>query len=234
MGIFDRMGRVISSNVNSLLDRAEDPKKLIELNLSDMDEQLKRGQEEVIAAVAAEKLLRRKAEELGAEQAKWEKRAEIALKGGDEALAREALVQKKRVTGEATAAEQARAAQRDVALTMKAELERMRQKFAEVKLRKGSISARAVQAHAGGGAEGLGARGGSSAFDEFRKMEEKIEGRDAEAHAMAEVDEALRGGGPSTEDLEARFRRLEGEVGKGTAASDVDDELAALKKRIRV
>jgi phage shock protein A len=234
MGIFDRMGRVISSNMNSLLDRAEDPKKLLELNLTDMEEQLKRGQEEVISAVAAEKQLRKKAEDLTSEQAKWEKRAELALKTGDETLAREALKQKKRVTGEAAAAEQARAAQRDAALNMKAELERMREKLAEIKMRKGAIATRAVQAQAGSTSEGLGARGGSSAFDEFRKMEEKIEGREAETSAMAEVDAAIRGGGPSKEDLEAKFRALEGEVGKGAAPSDIDDELAALKKRIRV
>ena len=56
MGIFDRMGKVISSNVNNLLDKAEDDKKLLELNLEEMDEQLKRGRQEVISAVAAEKL----------------------------------------------------------------------------------------------------------------------------------------------------------------------------------
>jgi phage shock protein A len=234
MGIFDRMGRVISSNVNSLLDRAEDPKKLLELNITEMDEQLKRGQEEVISAVAAEKQLKKKAEELQADVARWEKRAELALKTGDEALAREALTQKKRVTGEAAVAEQARVAQRDAALTMKGELERMREKFAEIKLRKGAIATRAVQAQAGGTSEGIGARGGSSAFENFRRMEEKIEGREAETSAMAEVDDAIRGGAPSKEDLEAKFRRLEGEMGKGTVPSDIDDELAALKKRIRV
>jgi phage shock protein A len=234
MGIFDRMGRVISSNVNGVLDRAEDPKKLLELNITEMEEQLKRGQEEVISAVAAEKQLKKKAEELLADQARWDKRAELALKSGDEALAREALKQKKRVTGEAAAAEEARVAQRDAALTMKAELERMREKVAEIKMKKGTIATRAVQAQAGAGGEGLGARGGTSAFDNFRKMEEKIEGREAETSAMAEVDEALRGGATSKEDLEAKFRKLEGEVGKGAASSDIDDELAALKKRIRV
>jgi len=61
MGIFDRMGRVISSNVNSLLDKAEDQKKLLSLNIEEMDEQIKRAQREVIAAVAAEKQLRRSA-----------------------------------------------------------------------------------------------------------------------------------------------------------------------------
>ncbi len=119
---------------------------------------------------------------------------------------------------------------------MKTELERMKETLARLKLRKGTIVARATQARTGGGAEQLGARSGSSAFDNFRRMEEKIAGREAEGAAMAEVEEAL-GKGPKAEDLEAKFRELERNAGKGGAAagpSDVDDELAALKKRIRV
>src|SRR3984957_4544099 len=173
MGIFDRMGKVISSNVNSLLDKAEDQKKILELNLEEMDEQLKRAQQEVISAVAAEKQLKKKCDELGAEQGKWDKRAELALKSGDEALAREALKQKKRVSSELDATEKARVGQRNVALTMKEELERMREKFAEIKTRKATIAARATQAQAGASGEGLGAKGGTSAFDNFRRMEEK-------------------------------------------------------------
>ncbi|RYZ58175.1 MAG: PspA/IM30 family protein, partial [Proteobacteria bacterium] len=91
MGIFDRMGKVISSNMNSLLDKAEDDGKLLELNLEEMAAQLKRGRQDVVQAVAAEKQLRKKADDLEAEVATWEKRAELALKGGDEELAREAL-----------------------------------------------------------------------------------------------------------------------------------------------
>jgi phage shock protein A len=239
MGIFDRMGKVISSNVNSLLDKAEDQKKILELNLEEMDEQLKRAQQEVISAVAAEKQLKKKCDDLGAEQGKWDKRAELALKSGDEALAREALKQKKRVSSELDATEKARVGQRNVALTMKEELERMREKFAEIKTRKATIAARATQAQAGASGEGLGAKGGTSAFDNFRRMEEKIEGKEAEVTAMAEVDEAL-GRTPKNEDLEAKFRDLEksvgsgGKEGGGTGGSDVEDELAALKKRIRV
>jgi phage shock protein A len=238
MGIFDRMGKVISSNVNSLLDKAEDDKKLLELNLEEMDEQLKAGRQDVIAAVAAEKQLRKKADDLEAEVKKWEKRAELALKSEDEALAREALRQKKRVEAEAVAADKARMDQRDVALKMKEELERMEQKLEELKLRKGSIAARAQQARSGGGAEALGARGGSSAFDNFRKMEEKIEGREQESLAMAEIEDAL-GNGPDRRALEDKFRDLErglgGSGGGGTKKdADIEDELAALKKRIRV
>lgn len=233
MGIFDRMGKVISSNLNAMLDKAEDDKKLLELNLEEMAEQLKAGRQDVVAAVAAEKQLRKKSDDLKAEVEKWDKRAELALKSDDEALAREALKQKKRAETDAEAVEKARTEQRDTALKMKDELERMEQKLDELKLRKGSIAARAQQARAG--AEGLGARGGSSAFDNFRRMEEKIEGREQEGLAMAEVEDAL--GTTEKRDLEDKFRDLErGLVSQAATKKDADieDELAALKKRIRV
>jgi phage shock protein A len=233
MGIFDRMGKVISSNMNSLLDKAEDDKKLLELNLEEMDEQLKNGRQDVIAAVAAEKQLRKKSDDLKAEVEKWEKRAELALKSEDEALAREALRQKKRCESEFETVDKARLEQRDTALKMKEELERMEQKLEELKLRKGTIATRAQQSRAGGGAEGLGARGGSNAFDNFRKMEEKIEGREQEGLAMQEVDEAL-GEGPDKKSLEDKFRDLERGTTGPKKDSDIEDELAALKKRIRV
>jgi len=230
MGIFDRMGKVIQSNLNALLDKVEDDKKLLELNLDEMESQIKAGHQEVVQAVAAEKQLRKKADDLRADVERWDKRAELALKSGDEALAREALKQKKRVSGELETVEKARETQRDTALKMKEELERMKEKLAELKMRKGSIVARAQQARGGSGAEQLGTKGGTSAFDNFRRMEEKIEGREAEGAAMAEVEEAI-GKGAKKEDLEAKFRELE----KGGAGpSEIDDELAALKKRIRI
>ncbi|HEX4447541.1 MAG TPA: PspA/IM30 family protein, partial [Polyangiaceae bacterium] len=125
--------------------------------------------------------------------------------------------------------ERTRGEQQAAALKMKDDLERMKQKLAELKLKRGTLVARANQARSGAGGEQLGARGGSNAFDNFRRMEEKIEGREAEGAAMAEVEEAL-GKGPKTQDLEAKFRELE----KGGGPSEIDDELAALKKRIRV
>ena len=231
MGIFDRMGKVIQSNLNALLDKAEDDRKLVGLNLDEMDEQIKAGHKEVIAAMAADKQLTKKCDDLRADVQRWDHRAELALKSGDEALAREALKQKKRATGELELTDRARAEQQAAALKMKEDLERMKQKLAELKIKRGTIVARATQARAGAGGESLGSKGGSSAFDNFRRMEEKIEGREAEGAAMAEVEEAI-GKGPKNEDLEAKFRELEKKG--GGAASDIDDELAALKKRIRV
>ena len=85
----------------------------------------------------------------------------------------------------------------------------MKEKLAELKMRKRDHRrARRAGARRARGAEQLGSKGGSSAFDNFRRMEEKIEGREAEGAAMAEVEEAL-GKGPKNEDLEAKFRELE-------------------------
>src|SRR4026207_1101078 len=90
MGIFDRMGKVISSNVNALLDKAEDPKKSLDLILEEMKEQIRAAKKEMIDGIAAEKVLRKKVDENDKEVEKWEKRAELALKADDEKVAREA------------------------------------------------------------------------------------------------------------------------------------------------
>ena len=241
MGIFDRMGKVISSNVNALLDKAEDPKKSLDLIVDEMKDQILAAKKELVEGVAAEKVLRKKVDELDAEVEKWEKRAELALKAEDEKLAREALVQKKRVIGERDRAEALRAEQRSAVLNMKAELERMENKQQELESRKGTLAAQMKQAKAGGGAEALGAKGsGGGAFAEFRRMEEKIDGAAAEVAAAREVDDALRSGGLSQAELEAKFAQLEHGGGSGRGDDDkpggkeVDDELAALKKKIRI
>lgn len=241
MGIFDRMGKVISSNVNALLDRAEDPKKSIDLIITEMKDQIGAAKKELVEGVAAEKVLRKKVDDLDKEAEKWEKRAELALKADDEKLAREALVQKKRVVTERDRAEALRAEQRAAVLNMKAELDRMEAKYEELKVRKGTLASQLQQAKSGGGVENLGSskpQGG--AFAEFRRMEEKVEGAAAEVAAAREVDEALRGTGMSALDLEARFAALEGGAsGRGADAdkpggTEVDNELAALKKKVRV
>ena len=241
MGIFDRMGRVISSNFNSLLDKADDPRKSIEQTLREMGDQVKAARQEVVRSVAAEKQLRRKVEELDTEVGKWEKRAELAIRHEDDSLAREALVQKKRLTQERDRAEALRGEQRGNALEMKAELERMEQKVEELSARKSTLVTQARQAKAGGGVEGLGAGPGGSAFQDFRRMEDQIEGVETAFQAQREVEEALQGGrgpgGMTRDEVEAKFRALEygGPRDEGSASSnEVDDELAALKKKIRI
>ena len=189
---------------------------------------------------AAEKVLRKKVDDLDAEADKWERRAELALKAEDEKLAREALVQKKRIVGERDRAESLRAEQRSAVLNMKAELERMEIKQQELSVKKNTLATQLKQARGGGGAEGLGAKSGGGAFAEFRRMEDQIDGQVAEVAATQEVEDAIRGGASSAADLESKFAALEGRGGgKGSpleksATPEIDDELAALKKKIRI
>jgi phage shock protein A len=239
--MFDRMGRVISSNFNALIDRAEDPKKSLDQTIDDMRGQIRAARQEVVRAVAAGKQLEKKVSELDTEAARWSSRAELAVKHGDDDLAREALLQKRRIVGERDRAEALRGEQRAAALEMKAELERMEQKVSEVEAKKSTLAAKLGQARAGGGPEGLGARGGTSAFEEFRRMEDQIEAVETSVQAQRELDDVMgpgRGpGGLTREEVEAKFRALEsGQApGPGVAARpDVEEELKALKKRVRV
>ena len=241
MGIFSRVAQVMSSNFNALLDKAEDPRKSLDLTLQEMREQIHAARKEVVSGVASEKQLKKKVEELDHEVEKWSSRAELAVRSNDDALAREALLQKRRAVGERDRAEATRGEARASALEMKEALERMERKVKEFELRKGTIAARAEQAKAGGGVEALGKQGaGPGAFDEFRRMEEKIETAEHTVLALGEVDAVLDNRGPSglsQAEVEAKFRALESGA-PGTPASpaktEVEDELQALKKKIRI
>lgn len=241
MGIFSRVTQVMSANFNALLDKAEDPRKSLDQTLLEMREQIVAARKEVVSAVGSEKVLKAKVEELDREVEKWSTRAELAVRSSDDTLAREALLHKRRVVGERDQAEAQRGEQRATALEMRDQLEGMERKVKEFELRKGTIATRVQQAKGGGGVEGLGKTGsGPSAFDEFRRMEDKVESTEHLVQAHGEVDALFNERGPgglSPAEVEAKFRALE----SGTAASpasapksEVDDELAALKKRVRI
>lgn len=230
MGIFDRAKRAISSNVNSMLDKAEDPRKMVDLTLDEMKEQIGRARQDVISAVAAEKQLRKQCDELKAHADKWEQRAVLAVKAGDDALAREALKQKARITEELAATEKNREAQLGVAYKMREDLSGMEKRHAELSSKKGTIAAKAEIGRAGGGSEALGAKDGNNAFQAFREMEEKIDQEDAEASALRELaDDDMK-----TAELESKFRKLEREGHGAEPGTGVEDELTALKNRVRV
>lgn len=237
MGIFDRMGRVISSNFNSLLDKVDDPGKSIDLLLDKMQEEIRAARQEIVSAVASEKQLTVKVTELDAEVKKWEARAELALRRSDEDLARAALAQKQRLVGERDRAEALRAEQRAAAAEMKNELPRMEQKVKDFAARKSTIATQVQMARAGSGAEGLGQSGSTSAFDEFRRMEDQIEGVEAAVQAQRELDGALGNRGPTGltgAELEAKFRALETGSGEPGASPDIEAELNVLKQKIRI
>ncbi len=231
MGIIDRAKRAISSNVNAMIDKAEDPRKMVELTLDEMSDHLKRAKQDVIAAVAAERQMRKKCDEQKVNVDRWEQRAMLAVQAGDDALAREALKQKARVTAEYQEAEKRREEQLGHALKMRDELAAMELKFKELSAKKGTIAAKAEIAKAGGGVEALGAKAGASnSFEAMRNIEDKIDQQEAEGAAMRELqDDDMK-----EAELESKFRRLEGKGAQGAESAVVEDELAALKQRVRI
>lgn len=91
MGIFSRFKDIVTSNINSMLDSAEDPEKLIRLMLREMEETLVELKASCAATMAESSKVRRQLDEAIGHSAQWEHRAELALRAGREDMAREAL-----------------------------------------------------------------------------------------------------------------------------------------------
>jgi phage shock protein A len=236
MGIFERVGKAASANFNALLDATDSPEKSLDLTLLEMREQLRGARREVVRSLAAEKQLKNKVEECAREVALWEKRAELAVRRGDDQLAREALAQRRRVSGERERTEALRVQQRQAALEMKAEFERMERKMEDFSARQGTI---AVLARRAASSEPPGAGGGP--ISAWQDMEDRIDNIDAVFEAQREVDEVLaegRGpGGMTRAEVEAQFAALERNTTVEPAADgggELEAELSALKKRFRV
>lgn len=237
MGIFERIGRVASADLNALLEAS--PEKSLDLTLREMRDQLRAARREVVRALAAEKQLRNQVESLEREVTVWEGRAELAVRRNDDALAREALAQKRRVSLERDRTETLRVQQRQNALELKAEFERMERKMEEFSARQGTIAVLARQAAASDGAGGMAADSPLSAWQE---MEDRIDNIDLVFEAQREVDEALaerRGpSGMTRAEVEAKFVVLESrgasEPPPPSGGGELDEELARLKKRYRV
>jgi len=96
MGIFTRFRDIVSSNINAMLDGAEDPDKMIKLMIREMEDTLIEIKSSCAGVIASRKKLERKLDELLERRNLWAKRAELAVNKGRDGLAREALVEKRR------------------------------------------------------------------------------------------------------------------------------------------
>ncbi len=98
MGIFTRFRDIISSNINAILDKAEDPEKLIKLMIREMEDTLVEIKAACAGALASSKKVQRQLDKLHDQILYWEEKAQLAVKRGRDGLAREALVEKRRYT----------------------------------------------------------------------------------------------------------------------------------------
>jgi phage shock protein A len=133
MGIFSRMTDIINSNINSMLDQAEDPQKMIRLIIQEMEDTLVEVRSSSARVLADRKAAARRLEQLEAEGASWESKARLAISKGREDLARAAL-QEKRAIEEEQAAIQSELEATDEHITqLNVEVAQLQQKLSEAK-----------------------------------------------------------------------------------------------------
>src|SRR6478735_817680 len=95
MGLFQRLGTLIKSNINDLISKAEDPEKMLNQILVDMKNQLVEAKKQVAVAIGDEKRLKKQWDEQIAQSKEWERKAMVAVHAGDDDLARQALTRQK-------------------------------------------------------------------------------------------------------------------------------------------
>lgn len=222
MSIFTRLNQVIKSNLNALVDAAEDPEKLITQTVIDMQSELKRAKQELVTTLGTAKRLQNKAKEHDEEATKWEEKAVLAIRAGDDDLAKEALRRKQRALKDAEETRRQSASSDSAAIGMKDTIDQVERRIADLEARKSTLAAQVRNARKAPPGELGTSRYGSSAFDELERMSSRIDQLDAEV----EVADAL--GDPKRAEVDSRFAALE----KQRSGDAVDDELAALKKKL--
>lgn len=217
MGLFDRVSRLVRANINDTISKAEDPEKILEQAIIDMQEDLVQLRQAVATAIASQKRTQQQYNQAQSEADNWQRRAQLALQKGDEALAREALSRKKVQAETATALKTQLDQQAGTVDTLKRNLIALEGKISEAKTKKDMLKARASAAKANEQLQKtVGNMSTSSAMGAFERMEEKVMQMEARSQAAAEL---------AGSSLESQFIQLE-------SGSDVDDELAAMKAQL--
>ena len=217
MGIFSRTRDIIAANVTDLLDKAEDPAKMIRMIILEMEETLVEVRASAARTIADQKELRRQIAKLETVQANWLEKAELALSKDREDLAKAALMEKQKAADLAEQVneeivlldESLRASEGDIAkLQAKLREARARQNSIVTRLESANNRAKMREMYAGPKID--------EAFSRFELLERRVD------YAEARADAAGMGATPKT---------LEEEIAELRSSDKVDAELAALKAR---
>jgi phage shock protein A len=218
--IFHRMNDIINANINDLLDRIEDPERMIKQIIREMEDNIAQSKEGVISAIASEKQLARELDNNRQQSAAWLTKAESALEAGNEDLARSALQRKKEFDAIVTNLEPAWAAAKATSERLKTQLGKLESKLEEAKHKRGTLIARQraseVQAQMHRTLDKF--ETGLDTHAKFARMEDKVTEMEARAEALAELEDGS--------ELEKEFAKMQ-------VDNDVEAELAALKVKVK-
>jgi phage shock protein A len=221
MGLFGRLGTLIRSNINELINRAEDPEKMLNQVLVDMKGQLVEAKKQVAIAIADEKRIKKQYEQELAKAQDWEKKAMLAVRAGNDDLARAALARKGEHDELAATLKEQWEAQKQSVEQLKEALRSLDAKIEEAKRKRNILVSRQKRAQAQATINRTLSQlnSGDSYDSTFARMDERVTQLEAEAEATAEL------GVLPEASLETQFKALE-------AGSSVDSELEALKQKM--
>lgn len=224
MGMLDRFTDIIKANVNDLLDRAEDPAKMVDQYLRDLTESLAEVKSETAGVMAEEKRTRRLVDANAEEVARYDNLARQALKAGNEDDARAFLAKKQQLEAKGTSLAEAAEAAHQNAVKMREMHDKLVSDIETLKGRREAVKAKVAVAKTQEKVNKIGASGerAASAMGAFDRMEAKADAMLDRAEAMTELDAA-----PA--DPVAELEKKYADAGSSAA---VDDELAKLKEEM--
>ena len=188
MGFFAKMIDIFKSNVNDLIDRAEDPEKMVKQIIADMQQELNKSTQALGKAVASERLAQKQYHEAMRKAADWEAKAKAALASNNVDLAKRALAQKIKADEEVATYKEMYETITNQTEAIRTQVETLKAKLSEAKSRQAMLIARSQMAdtkkHLAQSVSGIDT---SSAYDKLNRMEEKVTRKEAEADAFAEI-----------------------------------------------
>jgi len=217
MGIFSRLTDIINSNLNSILDRAEDPEKLIRLVIQEMEDTLVEVRSSTVRTIAERKEAERKLAQLGREMDEWQRKAELALSRDREDLAKGALVAKSKIAEQIEALQHQLAHIEEALAKSSEDIGRLQEKLTDAKKREKAIVLRQKSA-----ANRLKVNTRihderiSDAFARFEEVERSLDELEGQAESL---------------DI-GRRKTLAEEFSDLEASTKVEQELADLKARL--
>jgi phage shock protein A len=229
MGIFSRLKTLISSNVNDMINKAENPEKMLNQLLIDMSEQLIESKKAVAMAIADEKKLERETANQQAQAQEWERKAMLAVRAGQDDLAKEALLRKQEYDTSYQEYQKQWTAQKDSVEKLKVSLRELQAKIEEAQRKKNLLVARAKRAEAQQKIQNTisSVTGNTSAFDAFDRMAKKVDQMEAQADAAKELEDLS-----ADANLEKKFAALEkSDTSADLLLTELKEKMKALPER---
>jgi len=218
MGLLDRLSRLLRANLNAFVSDAEDPIKILDQSVADMQEDLVKLRQAVAISIASQKRLENQSDQAKEQIKNWFSKAELALKKGEEDLAREALSRKKTFQETFESLSTQFQAQNGQVEKLKKSLLLLEKKINEARIKKDMLKARAQAAKAQQQIQSaVGDLDSKSAMAAFERMEDKVEALEASGQAALEL---------AGEDLESKFAALEG-------SDEIENELEILRIKLK-